>query len=84
MPRNNCNRRYRNIVFTWNNYTLEEYYYILESDIWTYVIVAKEICPDTGTPHLQGYGELLKQTGHNKLVELGNRRLGYPGDQAWG
>ena len=54
----NTSGRYRHIVFTLNNYSEDEYLNILNSEYFKYVIIGKEICPTTGTPHLQGYGEL--------------------------
>lgn len=46
--------RVRGWCFTWHNYTEEDYAFICEIDC-RYLIVGKEICPTTGTPHLQGY-----------------------------
>lgn len=52
--------RLRNFVFTFNNYTDNDYVKILNSDIFKYVIIGKEV-GESGTPHLQGYAELKKQ-----------------------
>jgi len=57
---NSCGR-YRHIVFTLNNYSQNEYLALLNNEYIRYVVIGKEICPSTGTPHLQGYGELQKQ-----------------------
>lgn len=47
--------RVRNFVFTLNNYTDEEYnWFLTRHGNPTWLIVGKEICPTTGTPHLQG------------------------------
>lgn len=51
----------RNYCFTWNNYTDEDIKRIEDSAKCTwfqYCIYGKEICPSTGTPHLQGYLQL--------------------------
>lgn len=40
--------------FTYNNYTEEDYARICEIDC-QYLIVGKEVAPETGTKHLQGY-----------------------------
>lgn len=48
-------KRLRNFVFTLPNYTQEEYdWFINHHGAPTWLIVAKETCPKTGTPHLQG------------------------------
>jgi len=39
----------------WNNYTLDNYDEVLNCPKFNYVIVGKERCPTTGTPHLQFY-----------------------------
>jgi hypothetical protein len=52
--------RYRNICFTLNNYTSQEYEALLYNDNFKYVIIGKEV-GESGTPHLQGYGELKNQ-----------------------
>jgi len=62
----------RNICFTLNNYTQDEYRYILELDIFKYLVVGKEISKD-GTPHLQGYGMLKNRIRFNKLKSLCSR-----------
>ncbi len=53
-------RRMRNLVFTVNNYTTQEYEILLAHEMWSYVVIGKEI-GKSKTPHLQGYGELTKQ-----------------------
>jgi len=45
---------HRDWVYTLNNYTEEEVSLVLELEA-QYHIVAKEVAPTTGTPHLQGY-----------------------------
>lgn len=52
--------RLRRIVFTLNNWTQEEYDWLtttlptLPQPKVTWMIVGKEVAPETGTPHLQG------------------------------
>lgn len=49
----------KSVCFTLNNWTRDEYDIILNKwpKIASYFVVGKEICPTTGTPHLQGYVE---------------------------
>jgi len=49
--------RARRWVFTLNNYTPEDELRIQMADV-PYIIYGREIAPETGTPHLQGYLEL--------------------------
>lgn len=44
----------RGWCFTLNNYTEDQFKYLLEIKS-KYLIVGREIAPETGTPHLQGY-----------------------------
>lgn len=46
--------RQRNWAFTWNNYTAENIKMIADSDEYQYTF-QEEVCPKTGTPHLQGF-----------------------------
>lgn len=62
-------KRFRNIVFTFNNYNDNEYNNILNSDVFKYVIIGKEV-GDSGTPHLQGYGEFIKQQYFSTIKNL--------------
>uniref|UniRef100_UPI004047F3F8 hypothetical protein n=1 Tax=Flavobacterium sp. TaxID=239 RepID=UPI004047F3F8 len=50
----NFNKCQKNWCFTLNNYTEEQYETLLNVDC-TYIIIGKEIAPETGTPHLQGF-----------------------------
>ncbi len=55
LPRHHSRRRPRKSkhwCFTINNYTSDD---IPVSDQIQYIILGKEICPTTGTPHYQGY-----------------------------
>lgn len=59
MPKTPSTRKLRNVCFTINNYTEEEYAHVTN---WLkanskYAIVAKETGENKATPHLQGYAE---------------------------
>lgn len=60
-----------NYVFTWNNYTddcdekLREF-----SKGCRGVIYGREVAPSTGTPHLQGYFQLINKMRITQLVKL--------------
>lgn len=54
-------QRLRNFCFTLNNYTEEEIEKIQNAEIFKYIIFGRET-GEEGTPHLQGYAELEKQT----------------------
>lgn len=60
---------FRNLVFTCNNYSEDQYEEIFNLDIWRYIVIGKEI-GESGTPHLQGYGTLVKQMRSKKIFEL--------------
>lgn len=55
--------RLRHYAFTLNNYTDEHLKNLAEhwKERCAYMIFGKEVAPTTGTPHLQGYVQLLKQ-----------------------
>nr|QOR29571.1 replication associated protein [Bat associated circovirus] len=57
---------YSKVCFTLNNYTEEEEKKFFEWDQWKYIVIGREI-GESGTPHLQGYGELL---GRKRLTTL--------------
>lgn len=64
--------RYRNICFTVNNWKKEELEALLEgvkNTIFNYIIVAEEVGKE-GTPHLQGYAELLVQQRLNAIKKI--------------
>jgi len=60
--------------FTLNNYRQEDFEHLDELNHqghFKYLIYGKEICPTTGTPHLQGFLQLKKKqrfTGLKKLL----------------
>jgi len=58
----------RNVCFTINNYTTEDILGVCAVD-WAYVVVGWEI-GDSGTPHMQGYGELVKVTKWASLKKV--------------
>jgi len=57
-PKFSNTAKYRNLVFTLNNYVDNSLDKLKDWDQITYLIAGKEIAPNTGTPHLQGYFEL--------------------------
>lgn len=64
---------FRNVCFTLNNWTNDEYENIVNSPKFKYLVVGKEI-GEKGTPHLQGYAELKTQTRFNALKTLLGQR----------
>ncbi len=59
--KNTGSKKMRSICFTLNNYTDGDLVAIQASDLYKYGIVGKEV-GESGTPHLQGYLQLKKQT----------------------
>lgn len=51
----------RSVCFTLNNYTVGQYKRLMKDDRFSYIIIGKEV-GESGTPHLQGYFELILQT----------------------
>lgn len=68
--------RFRNIVFTLNNYSEDEYNSILNNTLWSWVIIGKEM-GESGTAHLQGYGVLSKQMSNGPIKTNINNRMHY-------
>ncbi|AEL87790.1 putative replication-associated protein [Bat associated cyclovirus 3] len=66
-----ANSTVRRFVFTWNNYCDEDFVkscnYIKE--FCKYGIVGKELCPTTGTRHLQGFCNLIKPTRFSTIKQ---------------
>lgn len=61
-----------NVVFTLNNFTVEEELDILCTGLpITYIRYGIETCPKTGTPHLQGYFELNHKMRLSSIKNLG-------------
>lgn len=61
----------RNVCFTLNNYTAEEYEFITAWDC-KYMIVGKEV-GESGTPHLQGYVEFNSPKRMDTLKKMNKR-----------
>lgn len=61
--------QFSNVCFTLNNYTEDEYQYILDLQIFKYLVVGREV-GEQGTPHLQGYGTLKNRMLDNKLRRI--------------
>ncbi len=62
-------RRFRNFCFTVNNPGAGDLQSIMDETAFTYVICGEEV-GDSGTPHIQGYAELEKQTRFNTVVRM--------------
>lgn len=62
----------KNWCFTINNYadTAEEELQALFPSSVKYLIYGKEIAPSTGTPHLQGYLQLIKQARLSGVIKM--------------
>lgn len=63
---------YRRVCFTLNNYTDELYsnICIYAERSCVYAIVAKEVAPTTGTPHLQGFLHFKHPKTHKTLLNV--------------
>lgn len=64
-----ASKQNRHYAWTLNNYTSEEVEAISQSTL-RYIIYGKEIAPETGTPHLQGYLESIKPISIIALKKL--------------
>lgn len=60
--------QWRNFVFTMHNYTDDDIEQI-KALPYRYLVFGREICPDTGRPHLQGYCELDRRLTFNTLTK---------------
>lgn len=65
--------RYRNVVFTVNNWTQEEWDFIWGNDAFSYLVMGREV-GRSGTPHIQGYGEFRLQRRFNNVKEVLGQR----------
>ena len=70
--KNNECGKYRNIVFTLNNYTNQKFEDLKNCELFKYVIIGKEV-GESGTLHLQGYAELVSQTRFNRIKMIDPR-----------
>jgi hypothetical protein len=59
----------KNWVFTLNNWTDEDVQCLKSLD-FDYLLFGKEIAPETGTPHLQGYVQFKKQHYYTKVMAM--------------
>jgi len=68
----NHTAKYRAWTFTVNNYTPEQEQHIQEkvTKQARYVIYGREIAPETGTPHLQGYVYFHNQKTHRSVMKI--------------
>lgn len=58
--------------FTWNNYCEDNEYELklFYDDYCCYLLYGREKCPETNTPHLQGYFELNKRMRFTQIHDL--------------
>lgn len=62
-----------NWVFTLNNYRQEDFEHLDNLYVegkFKYLIYGKEICPTTGTPHLQGFIQLTKKARFSVVKKI--------------
>jgi len=71
-------RKFRNICFTLNNYSEEDYKNLLNHEKFKYVIIGIEI-GEGGTPHLQGYAELTVQMRFNRVKREIHNQIHFEG-----
>jgi hypothetical protein len=57
--------RLRNICFTLNNWTDQQYQSLMGLDV-SYIVFGKEV-GESGTPHLQGYCEFKNSTSFKSI-----------------
>lgn len=65
--------QWRNFIFVkynWKPEDEEKLRQLFKHAYAIYVMWGREICPDTGTPHLQGYCELESRMTFNPLIQL--------------
>jgi len=62
----------KRFVFVWPNYTEADILHLqnLPDDVLRFIVFGKETCPTTGTPHLQGYLEVFKDSGFAAIHKL--------------
>jgi len=57
-------------LFTLNNYNLDDPGDMLDLDLVDYAIMGREVCPETGTPHIQGYAIFKKPQRMSSLKKV--------------
>lgn len=62
-------QRYRRVVFTINNPSDEDINSASQTDGWSYLVWSTET-GESGTPHVQGYGELAAQTRLSSIQKM--------------
>lgn len=72
--RTQAGTRYTRVCFTLNNWTQEELEHLQSLEV-KWMIIGKETCPTTGTPHLQGALILHKQMTFSALKTLLGSRV---------
>lgn len=73
MPSNERNQKSKYWCFTLNNYTTAETSKLeatVPLPLFTYIIFGREVCPTTGTPHLQGYVEFGKRVRRRAIARI--------------
>lgn len=73
-------KRVRRFVFTLNNYTPLEVDYLktLPNEQFKFIFFGFEIAPSTGTPHLQGYLEMVNKENYKSLHNKITNHQGFP------
>lgn len=62
-----------NWIFTLNNYSDEDFLHfdnLYSQGHFKYLIYGREVCPSTGTPHLQGFIQLSKKQRFSGVKKL--------------
>lgn len=75
---------FRNICFTVNNYHESDFERLIDCDDFGYIVIGREV-GESGTPHLQGYCELIKRTSFTsarRFFPAGTHIEGRKGTQA--
>jgi len=71
-------KKYRNQIFTLNNYKLSEEKALMLWDKVSYIVIGREVGEKCGTPHLQCYAEFKGQITWNSLKSF-NERISWRG-----
>jgi len=57
-------------LFTLNNYNLDDPQDMINLDLTDYCVMGREVCPTTGTPHIQGYAIFKNPTRMSQLKKI--------------